>query len=142
MSHGKDENEDVVINMETAEPSIDQDVDEFAQVQAELAETRDQLLRALAEIPEDRETVDATMQQFIAGVEMTEREFSSILARFNVVEIAPLNEAFDPAFHQAMFEVETSEQPAGTVVQVMQSGYKLQDRLLRPALVGVAKATK
>ena len=73
---------------------------------------------------------------------MTEREFLSILERHGVRRIDPLGEKFDHNFHQAVFEVEDSDKPGGTVVEVMQVGYAISGRLLRPAMVGVAKGAK
>jgi molecular chaperone GrpE len=74
------------------------------------------------------------------GVEMTERELHKVLERHGVRRQDPTGERFDPNFHQAMFEVETEDAAPGTVVQVIQAAYTMHDRLLRPALVGVAKA--
>ncbi len=74
------------------------------------------------------------------GVEMTEREIGAILQRHGVKRSDPSGQKFDPNLHQAMFEIETAEAAPGTVVQVLQDAYTLHDRLLRPALVGVAKA--
>lgn len=98
----------------------------------------DNLRRALencAQSPDLSESAKA----LIAGVEMTENELLSILDRQGVKKIDPLYEKFDPNFHQAMFEVETAEHEPGKVVQVLQHGYVIHERLLRPALVGVSK---
>jgi molecular chaperone GrpE len=75
------------------------------------------------------------------GVEMTERELQNVLERHGVHRHDPMGQRFDPNSHQAMFEVESADAAPGTVVQVIQVGYTIHDRLLRPALVGVAKAT-
>ncbi len=100
----------------------------------------DNLRRALEAIPsEEREHLDDTLRSLVAGVEMTEKDLGTILGRHGVKAIAPFDETFDPHLHQAMFEVPGSGKPAGTVVQVLQAGYTLHGRLLRPALVGVAK---
>lgn len=100
----------------------------------------DNLRRALETIPlEEREHLDDTLRSLVTGVEMTEKDLGTILGRHGVKVIAPLDENFDPHLHQAMFEVPGSGKPAGTVVQVLQAGYTLHGRLLRPALVGVAK---
>ncbi len=74
------------------------------------------------------------------GVEMTERELANVLQRHGVKRHDPAGERFDPNLHQAMFEVESADAAPGTVVQVLQAAYLLHDRLLRPALVGVARA--
>jgi molecular chaperone GrpE len=71
---------------------------------------------------------------------MTRRELLNVFERHGIKRIDPVGEKFDPHYHQAMFEVPTNEQPPGTVVQVMQAGFKIGERVLRPALVGVAKA--
>jgi molecular chaperone GrpE len=74
------------------------------------------------------------------GVELIDREFTAILERHGIKRIDPLGEKFDPNFHQAMFEAEADGYEPGTVMQVIQPGYRLHDRLLRAAMVGVAKA--
>ena len=100
----------------------------------------DNLRRALEAIPpEIREAGDAGVRAFIEGVEMTGREMDRLLEKNGVTKIAAKGERFDPNRHQAMFEVPDSTVPAGTVVQVMQDGYTIGDRVLRAALVGVAK---
>ena len=99
----------------------------------------DYLQQALSSVAPNRDQLDPAVGQLVEGIEMTERELQNILARFHIVALHPLHDPFDPTFHQAMFEVESTEHPAGTVVQVIQVGYKLHDRLLRPAVVGVAK---
>jgi molecular chaperone GrpE len=75
----------------------------------------------------------------VEGIAATERQFLTVLERHNIKRIDPMGEKFDANLHQAMFEVPNSGKPSGTVVQVLQPGYVLHDRLLRPALVGVAK---
>lgn len=76
----------------------------------------------------------------LEGVQMTLTQFSQVLDRFGVVPVDAVGEPFDPAFHQAMGQMETDEVPANCVAQQMQKGYQLHDRLLRPAMVMVAKA--
>jgi len=98
----------------------------------------DNLRRALDSMPADQAPNDAT-RNLLTGVEATERELLGIFERRGIKRIDPLGERFDPNFHQAMMEVPNSGQDAGTVVQVLQPGYVIHDRLLRPALVGVAK---
>ncbi len=98
----------------------------------------DNLRRALESVADDvRE--DERLAPLVAGVEMTERELSSVLERHHIRPIDPLGERFDHDYHQALREVKDSGKPAGTIVEVMQVGYLIADRLLRPALVGVAK---
>ena len=100
----------------------------------------DNMRRALdAVAPEVRESGDAALNALIEGVELTERELSKALEKHGVRKLAPQGQKFDPNFHQAMFEVPDASVPTGTVVQVVQDGYVINERVLRPALVGVAK---
>ncbi len=101
----------------------------------------DNLRRAIDSVPEAARA-DATLAGTLAGIDMTEREFLAVVERHGIRRIEPKGEKFDHNFHQAIFEVETTESPPGTVVEVMQPGYAIADRLLRPAMVGVAKAPK
>ena len=99
----------------------------------------DNLHRALDAIPADvRESGDAGFKALIEGVEITGRDMLGALERHGVKKVHPDGEKFDPNFHQAMFEVPNPDVAAGTVVQVVQSGYLIGDRVLRPAMVGVA----
>jgi molecular chaperone GrpE len=150
----------------------------LAALEAELADTRDRLLRALAETENTRrrfqreredtqkyavsgfakdllsaadnlrralaavheaEIADPRTKSLIDGVAATERELLAAFERHGLMRIDPKGEAFDHNFHQAIFEAERPDTPAGTVVEVLQPGYVLHDRLLRPAMVGVAK---
>ena len=100
----------------------------------------DNLRRALDAVPaEAKEKGEAGFAALLEGVEMTERSMISALERHGVKKIAPEGEKFDPNFHQAMFEVPNPDVPANTVVQVVQTGYVIGERVLRPAMVGVAK---
>ena len=80
------------------------------------------------------------LKALLDAVEMTQRDLAATLERHGIRAITPLGEKFDHNFHQAMFEVPGSGKEPGTVVEVMQTGYMIADRLLRPAMVGVAKA--
>lgn len=101
----------------------------------------DSLSRALAAVPpEERDIIDDVMKKFLDGIELTERELLSVFQRHNIRKLETAGQKFDPNFHQAMFEVPTSEKPPGTVMQEVQAGYAVGERCLRPALVGVAKA--
>jgi molecular chaperone GrpE len=101
----------------------------------------DNMHRALATIDEELQSqTDSKMKALIEGVELTERELHKVLEKHGVKKFTPLGEKFDPNVHQAMYEVENREQPPGHVAQVIQSGYMLGDRVLRPALVAVVKA--
>ncbi|PPR79749.1 MAG: Protein GrpE [Alphaproteobacteria bacterium MarineAlpha2_Bin1] len=103
----------------------------------------DNLRRALESIDNNDDTEKSeSFKNLIEGVELTERELISVLNRYGINKVDPIGERFDVKFHQAMFEEETSEHDSGTVIQVMQFGYVIQDRLLRPAMVGVAKKPK
>jgi molecular chaperone GrpE len=100
----------------------------------------DNLRRALDAIPAEAKAAgDAGFTALIDGVEMTERAMLAALERHGVKKLQPEGEKFDPNFHQAMFEVNNPDVPANTVVQVVQPGYSIGERVLRPAMVGVAK---
>jgi molecular chaperone GrpE len=101
----------------------------------------DNMHRALAAIgPELREAADAKVKALIEGVELTERELLKSLEKNGVKKFSPEGEKFDPNVHQAMYEVPTSDLPPGQVAQVIQAGYMIGDRVLRPAMVAVSKA--
>ncbi|MGH6663486.1 MAG: nucleotide exchange factor GrpE [Pseudolabrys sp.] len=101
----------------------------------------DNMHRALATIDEElRLHSDTKLQGLVEGVELTERELMKVLEKHGVKKFTPAGEKFDPNVHQAMYEMENSELPPGHVAQVIQSGYMLGDRVLRPALVAVTKA--
>jgi molecular chaperone GrpE len=98
----------------------------------------DNLQRGLAAIPDDARE-EPRFKGLLTGLEATGRELDAVLTRHGITKIAALGEPLDPNRHQAMLEV-PSDQPAGTIVQEMQAGYMIKDRLLRPAMVGVARA--
>jgi molecular chaperone GrpE len=100
----------------------------------------DNLSRALEAIePEARTSAQGTLKALLDGVELTRRELEKALKKQGARPIDPKGEKFDPHFHQAMYEVPDADAPPGTVVQVMQIGYAIGERVLRPALVAVAK---
>lgn len=100
----------------------------------------DNLRRALEAVPAGlKDSADAVVKPLLEGVEMTERAMLSALERHGVKKIEAEGQKFDPNFHQAMFEVPKPDVPNNTVVQVVQAGYTIGDRVLRPAMVGVAK---
>lgn len=100
----------------------------------------DNLRRALDALPaEARAAADSALTNLLSGVELTERELLKGLEKHGVRKIAPNGQKFDPNLHQAMFEVPNADVPNGTVVQVLQEGFVIGDRVLRPALVGVSK---
>jgi molecular chaperone GrpE len=104
----------------------------------DLLSAADNLRRALDSLPE-AEIADERTRSLLAGVAATERELLSVFERHGVRRVDPKGERFDHNFHQAIFESERTDQPTGTIVEVLQPGYVLHDRLLRPAMVGVAK---
>jgi molecular chaperone GrpE len=100
----------------------------------------DNLQRALDALPyETRADADPGLKALIEGVELTERSLLNALEKNGVKKFDPAGEKFDPNFQQAMYEVPDPTVPSGTVMQVVQSGYMIGDRILRPALVGVSK---
>ena len=100
----------------------------------------DNLQRALDAVPaETRESADPMLKALIEGVELTERSLLNALEKNGVKKFDPSGEKFDPNFQQAMYEVPDASVPAGTVVQVVQAGYMIGERVLRPALVGISK---
>jgi len=110
----------------------------FAKFAGDLLSVADNLRRALDSLPEAEARDDRT-KSLLAGVEATERELLAAFERHGLKRVDPRGERFDHNFHQAVFEVENTGRPAGTVVEVLQPGYVVHDRLLRPAMVGVAK---
>ncbi len=151
-------------------------ITEEASLESQLAETKDQLLRALAEVENTRKrakrekedtaqyaitkfardmlTVNDNLERAIKsvknkdheeikslleGIEITQKEINSIFTRYAISQVKSVGEKFDPNFHQAMFEVEDQDKEAGIVIEEVQTGYKIADRLLRPAMVGVVK---
>jgi molecular chaperone GrpE len=101
----------------------------------------DNMHRALEAIDSElRDSTDTKMKSLVEGVELTERELMKVLERNGVRKFSPNGEKFDPNLHQAMYEVPDSDAAPGTVAQVIQAGYMLGDRVLRPAMVAVVKA--
>src|SRR6202012_3992708 len=106
----------------------------------DLLDIADNLQRAVPEVPdEDKATADPGLKALMEGVELTERSLLNTLEKNGVKKFDPSGEKFDPNFQQAMYEVPDPSVPAGTVVQVVQAGYMIGERILRPALVGVSK---
>jgi len=123
---------------------VQRDREDFAKYAAaplakEILPVADNLARALAAVPKEALANDEALKNLVDGIAATERQLQAALERHNIKRVDPEGEKFDSHLHQAMFEVPGSDKPAGTVVQVLQPGYILHDRLLRPALVGVAK---
>jgi molecular chaperone GrpE len=106
----------------------------------DLVGVADNMRRALETVtPELRNDADGGVKALVDGIELTERELLKALEKNGVRQFTPQGEKFDPNLHQAMFEIPDSTVPAGSVVQVVQPGYMIGDRVLRPALVGVSK---
>ena len=100
----------------------------------------DNLRRAVESVSaEEKETASAALKSFVEGIDLTERDFLSRLARFGVKKLEPQGEKFDPNMHEALFEVPDPSVATGTVVQVVEAGFSIGDRCLRPAKVGVAR---
>jgi molecular chaperone GrpE len=99
----------------------------------------DNLARALAAIPADLRE-DERLKPLVTGIDMTGRELDSVFNRHGISKIEAMGAKLDPNRHQAMIEMESADAEPGTIVHEMQGGYMIRDRLLRPALVGVAKA--
>jgi len=100
----------------------------------------DNLARALEHLPaEARATAYPSIRSLIEGVELTARDLEAALSRHGVRKLDPKGQKFDPNFHQAIFEAPDESVPSGTVSQVVQSGWTIGDRVLRPAMVGVSK---
>lgn len=105
----------------------------------DLLDFADNFQRALGAIPEDLKDTDARLNNVIEGLQAMEREMLKVFEKNGVKKIEPLDEKFDPNFHEVMFETPIPGKEAGIVIQVVESGYVLHDRLLRPARVGIAK---
>ncbi len=111
-------------------------VDEQSRVLREMLPVLDNLERAIAAANSDSDEVKSIRQ----GIELVLRQFSQALERFSVAKVEALGEVFDPNIHEAVSQLETTDQPAGTVMTVLQPGYRIGERLLRAALTVVAKA--
>lgn len=131
-------------DMENMRSRLTREMDEKAKYAAtalarDILTAADNLQRALDCISPEAREQDEALETFAAGVEAIEREMLAAFGNHNIRKIEPVDEKFNPEFHQAMFEVENTGRAPGTVVEVVQPGYLLHDRLLRPAMVGVAK---
>jgi molecular chaperone GrpE len=109
-----------------------------AQFAREMLAIRDHVERALAAVTDELRD-DNLASQFLAGIESTARELDQVFARHGISRIKSVGESLDPNRHQAMMEIPTADAEPGTIIEEMQPGYMMKDRLLRPALVGVAK---
>ncbi len=105
----------------------------------QIVSVADNLTRALESVAEEARNGDEELNNLYVGIEMTEKELQNSFEQFHIKVVDSIGQKFDHNLHQAMFEVEDPNQPSGLVVQEMQKGYVLHDRLLRPAMVGVSK---
>jgi molecular chaperone GrpE len=112
-------------------------VTSFARDILAVADNMERAMKALDD--EIRDKADAGVKALLDGVELTERELIKVMEKHGIKRLEPQGQKFDPNLHQAMFELPDPSVPAGTVVQVMQPGYTIGERVLRPALVGIAK---
>ena len=99
----------------------------------------DNLARVVESGPENLDQADETVRSLITGIQLSWTELQSVIEKHGIKRVEPLGEKFDYNLHQAMFEMPTNDQPSGMVLEVVQHGYVLHDRLLRPAMVGVSK---
>ncbi|MCL6229021.1 nucleotide exchange factor GrpE [Bartonella bilalgolemii] len=123
----------------TARDIADAKAYSIANFARDMLSVSDDLHRALQAIPKDAGESDSRLKTLIEGVEMTERAMMTALERHGVKKIDPEGQKFDPHFHQAMFEIPNADVPENTVQQVVQAGYIIGERVLRPAIVGVTK---
>lgn len=105
----------------------------------DLIEVADNLRRALEAVPAEAVEADEHLRTLMTGVEMTEKALQAVFEKHHIEKIEPLGQPLDPHLHEAIFEIPDPSHPAGTVLQVVRAGYRLHDRLVRPAQVGVAK---
>ena len=108
----------------------------------EMLSVLDNLQRAMEvseKIDIEDKSIDSNTKNFIEGIQLTEKQLNSIFEKFKITKLKSLNVKFDPNIHQAMFEIGNNDVDEGTILQVVQEGFKIEDRLLRPALVGVSK---
>lgn len=105
----------------------------------DILEVSDNLRRALESIPADLIESDSHLKNLVGGIEATERTLLKNFEKHGIRKIEPLNETFNPNYHEVMFETSVPAKPAGMIMQVMEAGYILHERLLRPARVGVVK---
>ena len=105
----------------------------------DLVNVADNLRRAIDSVPEAQATKNELVKNLLSGVSATERELLGAFEKHGIRKVDPVGDKFDHNLHQAIFELENTGKPAGTVVQVLQAGYTIHDRLLREAMVGVAK---
>ena len=102
----------------------------------------DNIARAIDHVPADATEKDPALKSFLEGMQVTERELLNVMERHGITRFDPKGEKFDPNRHHAMFEVDDKDVAGGTIVEVVQAGYVIAERVLRPALVGIAKGAE
>jgi molecular chaperone GrpE len=107
----------------------------------DLVSVLENLQRAIDSVPAELKASQPAVANLVVGIEMTLNELLGVFNRQGIERIEPMGQKFDHNFHQAIAQIDTPDAEAGTVVQVLQAGYKIHDRLLRPAMVGVAAGT-
>lgn len=105
----------------------------------ELIIVADNLKRALTAFPENEREANASVKNLYTGIEATERGLLKVFENMGIKKIEPLGTSFDPNFHEVMFETDMPDKPPGTIIQIIEPGYLIHERLLRPARVGIAK---
>jgi len=111
----------------------------IARLARDIVNVGDNFQRAIDAVPADAAEQDPALKSFLKGVTLTERELLNVLERHGIKRMLPMNEPFNPHLHQAVMEIPREDASAGTIVQVFQAGYMIEDRVLRPAMVGIAK---
>jgi molecular chaperone GrpE len=141
----QDKNLRLAAEMENLRKRTQRDITEardysIAAFAREMLAVADNLTRALESVSEEsRAAADDSLKALVEGVELTGKAMQQALEKNGVRRISPLNQRFDPNFHQAMFEIPNADIPNNTVLQVVQDGYVIGDRVLRPAMVGVSR---
>ncbi|MBA8667296.1 nucleotide exchange factor GrpE [Holosporaceae bacterium 'Namur'] len=107
----------------------------------DLIEVQENMHRAIDNIPQNEIENNPTLKALLEGVELTKNSLAGIFEKYGIIRIYPLEQQFDHNFHQAIVQVPDAQKPEGSIVQVIQAGYIIKDRLLRPALVAVAKSS-
>jgi molecular chaperone GrpE len=111
----------------------------IAKLARDIVHVGDNFQRAIDAVPAGAAEKDPALKSFLEGVTMTERELLNALDRHGIKRVQPMNEPFNPHLHQAVAQVPRPDVPAGTIVEVYQAGYMIEERVLRPAMVGVAQ---
>ena len=114
-------------------------ISNFAKEMLSVLDNLQSAMEVSEKIDIEDKSIDSNTKNFIEVIQLTEKQLNSIFEKFKITKLKSLNVKFDPNIHQAMFEIENDDADEGTILQVVQEGFKIEDRLLRPALVGVSK---